>query len=401
MKGYKILISVIFLSLILSVSFVEASWTGKIIGWLGKWTASLSNCDTCVSNTAECGSFCRSLDHDAGACSYNEAECEDCCCRCVDYPTTTPPVTTNPPASTLPPGTCTEGQRECGPDTSAYYKCINGEWKRIDCPASCTGGYLQHATCNDGICNWHFVYDSDDKKIPCGGHTTLPPTPPPTPPSDNCESLGYECCDECVPGTEHSDYDDTCSGSKVCCEECEQPTPPPTPPERLVCDETVRIGENVTCVLTECETGIWVITNKEDKPLSIPIIEEIPPLEIEFGPTEKAGKILIRVLCLQSDPQNPFFIESYETEVKKGPTLTCPEECQIEEDCACLVEECNLGLFTANNYEGEPLEDYIIEFITNSYFEYDITTIATGKVEVNFGCLIPPAEGQQIINITE
>jgi hypothetical protein len=46
-------------------------------------------------------------------------------------------------------------------------------------------------------------------------------------PPDTCQSLGFDCCASCQPGTESQAYDDDCPGTEVCCGTCQgSPTYP-------------------------------------------------------------------------------------------------------------------------------------------------------------------------------
>ncbi|RLF56723.1 MAG: hypothetical protein DRN27_09140, partial [Thermoplasmata archaeon] len=201
MKGYKILISVIFFTLILSISFVKASWTGKIIGWLGKWTASLEDqCDP--SKYPQCA---------------DERTVVDC---------------------VMGPNGYKKVKKTCRSSNVCYKgKCVFSCESDRQCIDSCSGCDFYDNACDKNVfphkCKTIKIIKDSDICCPSTTYppttpptttpsTTLPPTttPPTTSPSDTCESLGYKCCDRCVPGTRHANYDDTCSGEKKCCDDC-------------------------------------------------------------------------------------------------------------------------------------------------------------------------------------
>jgi hypothetical protein len=50
-----------------------------------------------------------------------------------------------------------------------------------------------------------------------------------SPPPDTCQSLNFNCCQACQPGTERQAYDNDCPGSEVCCGTCSSPSQYPGP----------------------------------------------------------------------------------------------------------------------------------------------------------------------------
>jgi hypothetical protein len=50
-----------------------------------------------------------------------------------------------------------------------------------------------------------------------------------SPTQDTCQSLGFDCCASCQPGTERQAYDSNCPGSEVCCGTCQGTSAYPGP----------------------------------------------------------------------------------------------------------------------------------------------------------------------------
>ena len=119
---------------------------------------------------------------------------------------------------------CSENQ-EC----SVCHGCENGKCVPISndprCSGICCNGFcleLEGACCSNDDCS------SDEV---CTFYHCTKVSGPPIPPG--CTDNGYKCCEGGCKKGHHSEYDETCSGSQVCCEvctsgECQLGCPDPT-----------------------------------------------------------------------------------------------------------------------------------------------------------------------------
>jgi len=130
-------------------------------------------------------------------------------------------------------------------------------------------------------------------------------------------------------------------------------------------NDEIYVKQKNKCNVTGCERGYWLITNYDKKPLVEDKIENIPPNEIEFGPTKEVGEVFTSVICL-----DPYITKNTITKIVKGPILICPDSCRVNDDCECEVDECKDGLFLLDNYENEPLESDVIDDLTDVSFSY-------------------------------
>lgn len=71
------------------------------------------------------------------------------------------------------------------------------------------------------------------------------------------------------------------------------------PSLELSCGEC-QVGQSCSCSLSgTCYSGIWVIKNKVDTPLSSAIVSDIPPNTVTYSPTSTGG---LDVLAICFDP---------------------------------------------------------------------------------------------------
>ncbi len=169
------------------------------------------------------------------------------------------------------------------------------------------------------------------------------------------------------------------------------------PTVSLQCErDEIYVKQKNACNVTNCEDGYWLIKNLENKPLENETIQEIPPNEIEFGPTIKEGRVSTEVVCL-----NPSQTLNHTTLVKKGPVLVCPNTCYLDESCKCEVEECEDGLFLMDNYDGDPLTGDVIKDVDDVQFVYNFYPQDVGKIRARMICHDPyEIEDEFYINIS-
>ncbi|MCD6226633.1 MAG: hypothetical protein J7J93_02465 [Candidatus Aenigmarchaeota archaeon] len=371
----------------------------------------------CTKNGYECCDECKSGTEKPtydDACSGNKVCCEECKKSIIDEPCDDK-------------GTWIKTGIYCGEDIDSDGKINETEREGFCIDDNTYQSNKDHIEIVKEGTNTHCVKCKDDEcchniRSLCFDHsmsTSTGCTWSPGTVSSVCSNAGGNKCDEkanlasCTlkesQGKLGPVYCADCGGTPTTSPTTTPPTtaPPTTPPttptttlpqHELTCNTPITVGENVTCTLTECTKGLWILTNKEGNPLQYPIVTEIPPSEnAELGTTQEEGKILVRGLCTDYDIPT---MDSFDVEVKKGVTLTCPDECKANEECECTVEECNLGIFKVENEENEPLENDISEAIGESPFEYKFTTKEAGKVKVIANCVDPKVTKEQVVNIT-
>lgn len=147
---------------------------------------------------------------------------------------------------------------------------------------------------------------------------------------------------------------------KSCSKDASYSVEPQIPPISLKCEhDQISVGQKNNCSITNCEEGLWIITNKEGKPLKTPIVEDIPPLQIEFGPAEVEGKIWTRAICFEPfNSSGP--IKEHFTEVKKDVVPececisdVCSPECKLAGEPCTNVSDCGatVSTFTIQGYK--------------------------------------------------
>jgi len=155
----------------------------------------------------------------------------------------------------------------------------------------------------------------------------------------------------------------------------------PHPP--IVCSKCI-VKSFCECNLTRtCDSGMWILKDKEENPLGKTIIADIPPNRTAFTPIN-TGKVEVKAVCYE--PQ----IISYETEVEtEERLLSCPSNCIVDTDCECNVTGCYDGLFTATNKQDTPLDTTIVDEIITTSYSYSLKPKSTGKIQVNSVCFTP------------
>jgi hypothetical protein len=166
----------------------------------------------------------------------------------------------------------------------------------------------------------------------------------------------------------------------------------------LICDKSeIYVKQKNECNVTGCDKGYWLVSNFNKEPLENEFVEDIPPNEIEFGPTKETGKVFTSVICLE-----PYVTRNFTTEVIKGPIIICPDSCQVDEDCECEVNECKDGLFLLDNYENEPLESDVVDDLEDTSFTHTFQAQEQGIVRARLVCHDPYETIQEIkVNISQ
>lgn len=148
------------------------------------------------------------------------------------------------------------------------------------------------------------------------------------------------------------------------------------------------VGESNDCFVENCNDGLWMILNKEGNPLGVPIIiERIPSDKIKLATVGK-GKILILAICF-----DPPAIKRHVITV----TRMCPETCKVNQECSCVVEDCNLGVFTLIDELGTAVAT---EDITQSPFIYSFLPEVEGDLNAIMTCADPEMQRTETISIT-
>jgi len=156
----------------------------------------------------------------------------------------------------------------------------------------------------------------------------------------------------------------------------------PTEEVELNCEnDEISVGDTNICFIVGCEYGIWLVFDDEENFL---LKENIPPLDISFE-GNKEGEITTIAVCR---PPTPDY-DRHVTQVVKGFSLICPDECYVDQDCKCEVTECLDGHLTLENEDGEPLEDDALVVIDDVSFEYTFKAKDEGEVKAEAICYDP------------
>jgi hypothetical protein len=301
-----------------------------------------------------------------------------------------------------------KGGTDCVEDTTGYtlvdpstkppygpYKCVktSGEcsctsWSNVGCGVSpCSANQMkQTRTCTPSGCSSESncldpSYGSPTKLgcgIPCGSAGTCAATEQCNNKIDinGCASPIYTC-----------DSDSACGGI-------------PSQPLTLECKEC-QAGSKCECELTTtCAEGMWIIKNKERKPLQILIdgniiekiiVENMPPIKVDYMPNA-TGKVEVIAICFKPEP---IRVNRTTVEVKEE-FLKCPSECQTFEECSCKVSDCKDGRFQAF------LGDTVLKNEKIATTSYTATLIPknVGTVEVSVYCYDPVKEAGEKIPVT-
>jgi len=171
------------------------------------------------------------------------------------------------------------------------------------------------------------------------------------------------------------------------------PTTPILPPLPLHCNDC-GVGTKCSCELdTTCLEGIWIVKNKDGKPLTVPVVTDIPPIKVEFTPDAK-GKIDAIAICFRSDQTQFVRVNKTSAEVKEA-MVNCPKECPKDSECICTVNFCNSGMFTVY------IED---KLLTSTKFKGTFTGKFTpdtvGTAEVRVDCDDPARSSKVQVTIT-
>jgi len=141
---------------------------------------------------------------------------------------------------------------------------------------------------------------------------------------------------------------------------------------------TCNAGSKCSCTVNGCSAGTWTITNMTYPPATETKISNIPPVTIEFTPTN-AGSLNVTASC--SNPQ-----QINKTTVYVGGNLiACPSTCYTGEECECQISGCSNGNFVVMNGSATikmftfPPMTSSIKFVHNSI----------GTLSVTGSCNIP------------
>jgi hypothetical protein len=152
------------------------------------------------------------------------------------------------------------------------------------------------------------------------------------------------------------------------------------------------VGSKCACELTTtCEEGKWMIENKEGKPLPSYILENIPPIKIEYTPNA-TGKVKVTTTCYLPAPRRDNITV---VEVKEE-FLKCPSECRALTECSCKVVDCENGKFQA--FLGNTILKN--ENITTTSYTAKFIPEKTGVAEVYVYCYKPSRDAAAKIAIT-
>jgi hypothetical protein len=141
------------------------------------------------------------------------------------------------------------------------------------------------------------------------------------------------------------------------------------------------VGSECECeIKTTCEEGLWIVKNKESKPLPLPVIENILPIKVKYTPNA-TGQIYAIAICFKPEPTR-----TNKTTVEiKSTFLVCPAECLEGMECKCMINRCNSGFYDIEQNGG------LIDSaeITGSPLEVKFVSQKTGDVEVSASCSGP------------
>jgi len=247
-----------------------------------------------------------------------------------------------------------------------------------------------------------------------------PYAPPTTACSQTCINNGYPNGGNCRVGTacasgENNIGIDGCPTNNLCCCYYTSPTITPTtqtgtpttatvtitttpttpilPPLPLHCNDC-GVGTKCSCELdTTCSEGIWIVKNKDGKPLTVPVVTDIPPIKVEFTPDAK-GTVDAIAICFRSDQTLFVRVNKTSAEVKEA-MVNCPRQCSVYSECTCTVNFCNSGMFTVF------VED---KLLTSTKFKGTFTGKFTpdtvGTAEVRVDCDDPARSSKVQVTIT-
>lgn len=170
-------------------------------------------------------------------------------------------------------------------------------------------------------------------------------------------------------------------------------TTTPTPGKLIINCNECNIKSTCECSLqASCDEGLWIVRNKEDTPLSLPVVDTIPPTKVEFEPNV-TGKVEVTVVCTKptySPPTNKTIVEV------KEEFLKCDSSCETFKDCTCRVIGCEDGRFQAF-LGGTVLKN---EKITSTSYTATFNSDKVGTVEASVDCNKPVKSADARIPMT-
>lgn len=151
------------------------------------------------------------------------------------------------------------------------------------------------------------------------------------------------------------------------------------------------VGINCTCGLnTTCDDGLWLLQNKDGKPLSFPVTADIPPVQVNYTPNA-TGNISLLVICYSPEPSRT----NRTTIAVSWEFLRCPIQCEIMKQCNCNVSGCANGKFEA------VLGSMLLrrENITTISYTANFTPGVGGIIQTEADCYQPSKVAQANISV--
>ena len=156
------------------------------------------------------------------------------------------------------------------------------------------------------------------------------------------------------------------------------------PQPKVTCEKNVvLVGEKVNCSIQNCSEGTWFASNKQGKPLEVPIISPIPPYSIEIGPLSNEGLISVVGVC-----REPSVTSSFDLKVEKGVEINC-SSCFVESSCSCEIKNCTYGWLYLTNSKENPLNEDIVRVVSATPYSLVFKPTGAGEILLTLECYSP------------
>ncbi|MFH8107712.1 MAG: hypothetical protein QXJ25_01670, partial [Candidatus Aenigmatarchaeota archaeon] len=323
---------------------------------------------TTTSIPASCRGRCGNYDPQApcqcdNSChNYRGREgcCEDICQACPTHPScqvTTIPTTLTPGPTTIPTTLPTQIHISCPRCTIVNCTCL------ID---GCNSGYIE--ICVDPGCKNVTSFSNF-----VGNSIVF------TPKKEGTIYLKVYCdngiTSACTPITVQIITTTTTSTTT---------TTTSIPQPKVTCEKNaVLVGEKVNCSIQNCSEGTWFASNKQGKPLEVPIISPIPPYSIEIGPLSNEGLISVVGVC-----REPSVTSSFDLKVEKGVEINC-SSCFVESSCSCEIKNCTYGWLYLTNSKENPLNEDIVRVVSVAPYSLVFKPTRAGEILLTLECYSP------------
>jgi hypothetical protein len=155
--------------------------------------------------------------------------------------------------------------------------------------------------------------------------------------------------------------------------------------------EEMAVGQTNTAWLSNCNKGLFIITNEEGYSLPNPIVKA--GTEASFSPSQQ-GVIEVKGICLDDGAVMTAYVMVHQW------LLQVPLRAHAGEGANMRVDGCNSGVLFLTNESGTPLPvSPTVKSINSSEFTYTVTPSGEGEVEAKAICFDPNEVQTKYFNV--